>query len=124
MKLLAIEKRALKVISSLVLTGMLISRPAPAQVHLEKEYDKVVALLVDYQQGFLAVGTPNDEEGTIEKKVFKVDMRSVDIVNPANQYFDFAEIKSGHHLDIVTEIESDGKERVFEIVDYNLQETS
>ena len=124
MKRSAIKWRVIRAAACLVSAGLLTSRPAQAQDQLGREYDKVVALLVDYQRGLLAVGGANDDEDKIEKKVFKIDTRSVDIINPANQYFEFAEIKPGHRLDIITEIGPGGRERVFEIMDYNLQETS
>lgn len=85
----------------------------------EKEYSDAVVVLVDSKSGMIGLSWANEQTQKEEKISFKVDPDKVDVTNPLNQYLEFPNISVGDHIDLVTVKDSDGVERVVEIIDYN-----
>ena len=85
----------------------------------EKEYYDATVLLIDHTSGML--GVKQVDEGTAEEKKFSfiVDAEYAHVTNNVNQYLEFSDIAVGDSIDIYTEIDKNGKESVFEIVDYS-----
>ena len=87
---------------------------------IDKEYSAATVLLIDSQKGYLGISYENEETGKQAKQAFKVNENEASVRDVLNHYSDFSAIKFGDRVDIYTQIDSKGKETVYDILDYNL----
>ena len=91
---------------------------APAPALIENEYYNATVLLIDHERGLLGVQYYDEASDSIKKKSFEVNVIEVYVTNPLNQYLDFLDVKVGDKIDLFTLVGDDGKESVFDIIDY------
>ena len=83
----------------------------------EKEYFGATVLLVDHKSGSLGIEYEDEKTGKMEKAAFTVDPDWADVSDAANQWIEFSKIQVGHRVDLFTEIDADGKEKVYQVID-------